>query len=117
MGVHLQHMKAKLKRNALFVAGLATFFWWAFEFAKHDSELRIIIPFGDDPYDAVSSFGALTSLLLAVVSLTQSYLPQWVGYRGCYIYVLRTQAAVAFCVLVTVAAEGVAMARHSYMWI
>src|ERR1700721_1023691 len=55
----LHSMQKTLKRNAILVSGLALFFWWAFGFAKHDPALRSIIPFGEDPYDAVSSFGVI----------------------------------------------------------
>jgi len=98
------------------VAASAAVFWWTFEFAKHDPVLRSIIPFGEDPYDSVSSFAVIASTLLALVSLVRSFFPQWVGRSGRRIYVLRAQAAVSFCILVTVAAEIVAMARHSSMW-
>lgn len=113
----MRHMKTTPRRNAFVVAALAVFFWWAFQFAKHDPRLRNIIPFGEDPYDAVSSFGAIAALLLALVSFARSYFPLWVGRSGHPIYVLRTQAAIPFCVLVTVAAELVAMVRHTSMWV
>jgi hypothetical protein len=109
-------MAAKLRRNAIIVSGLALLFAWAFEFAKHDPILRTIIPFGDDPYDAIGSFGFITSVLLALVSFVRAFLPGLVGRSGAAIYVLRAQAAVAFCVLVTVAADIVAMGRHPSMW-
>jgi hypothetical protein len=110
-------MKAAPRRNALFVAVLALAFCWVFEFFKHDPRLRNVIPFGEDPYDAVSSFAAIAVVLLAVVSLARSYFPRWVGRSRELIYVLRTQAAVPFCVLVTVVAEGVAMVRHPSRWV
>ena len=110
-------MQQTLKRNAVLVAGLAVFFWWAFSFAKHNPALRGIIPFGEDPYDSVSSFAVIASLLLALVSSARAFFPQRVGRSGQPIYTLRAQLAVPFCVLVTVAAEAVAMARHSSMWL
>jgi hypothetical protein len=113
----LQCMQISLKRNAVLVSGLAIFFCWSFEFAKHDPSLRSIIPFGDDPYDSVSSFGVITATLLALVSLTRAFFPQGVGRSGRPIYVLRAQLAVAFCILVTLAAEGIAMLRHTTLWV
>ncbi|HEY3988063.1 MAG TPA: hypothetical protein VGM02_02110 [Acidobacteriaceae bacterium] len=109
-------MAAKLRRNAIIVSGLTLLFAWAFDFAKHNPMLRTIIPFGDDPYDAIGSFGFITSVLLAPVSFVRAFLPRLVGQSGAAIYVLRAQAAVAFCVLVTVAADVVAMGRHPSMW-
>jgi hypothetical protein len=110
-------MQKTLKRNAILVSGLALFFWWAFGFAKHDPVLRGIIPFGGDPYDSVSSFGVIAATLLALVSATRAFLQRWVGRSGQPTYVLRAQVAVPFCVLVSVAAEAVAMARHTSMWL
>jgi hypothetical protein len=109
-------MAAKLRRNAIVVCGLALFFTWAFFFVKHDPMLRPVIPFGDDPYDAIGSFAVITSVLLSLTSFVRAFLPRLVGRSGAAIYVLRAQAAVAFCVLVTVAADIVAMSRHASMW-
>ncbi len=113
----MRHMKFTPRQNAFVVAALAVFFWWAFHFAKHDPKLRGIIPFGEDPYDAVSSFGAIAALLLALVCFLRLYFPLWVGHSEHPMYVLRTQAAIPFCVLVTVAAELVAMLRHTSTWV
>lgn len=110
-------MAAKLKRNAILVSGLALLFAWAFQFAKHGPSLRSIIPFGDDPYDAIGSFAFITVLLLALISLARAFLPRFAGRSGAPIYVLRAQAAIVFCILVTVAADLVAMGRHPSMWL
>jgi hypothetical protein len=110
-------MAAKLRRNAIIVAGLAVFFAWAFMVMKHDPALRAIIPFGDDPYDAIGSFAFITSPLLALASLARTFLPRLAARSGAALYTLRSQAAVVFCVLVTVASYIVAMARHPSMWI
>lgn len=110
-------MQANLRRNAVLVSALALFFWWGFMFAKHDSLLRPIIPFGEDPYDAVSSFGAIAAILLALLSIVRAFFPLWAGRGRSPIYVLRAQAAVPFCVLVTIAAEAVAMVRHVPEWV
>jgi hypothetical protein len=109
-------MAAKLRRNAILVSALALFFAWVFTFTKHDLTLRPIIPFGDDPYDAIGSFAFLTTPLLALASLARVFVPRLAGRSGAALYTLRSQAAVAFCVLVTVAADMVAMARHPSMW-
>lgn len=109
-------MAARLRRNAIIVCGLTLFFTWAFFFAKHDPALRSIIPFGDDPYDAVGSFAVIASVLLALTSFVRAFLPGLVGRSAAAIYVLRAQAAVAFCVLVTVTTDMVAMGRHPSMW-
>lgn len=109
-------MRDNLKINSLLVSGLAIFFWWAFGFAKHDPVLRNIIPFGEDPYDAVSSFAAIAAILLAFVSLARAFFPRIAGRSGRPIYVLRAQIAIPMCILVTLIAEAVAMGRHTSLW-
>lgn len=110
-------MENTFRRNAIMISGLAIFFWWAFGFAKHAPALRSIIPFGEDPYDSVSSFGVIAASLLALVSSVRAFFRLWVGRSGQPIYVFRAQIAVPLCILVTVAAESVAMARHTSMWL
>jgi hypothetical protein len=108
-----------LKRNALIVFGLAILFWWSFMFAKHDPHLRGIIPFSDDPYDAVGSFGIIVGILIALLSLVRAFRP----YRkqpptiAQYVYLLRSQEAVVLAVFLTLLADAVAMVRHPSQWV
>jgi hypothetical protein len=112
-------MPGILKRNAVIAFGLAVLFYWAFMFAKHDAAFRGIIPFGEDPYDAVGSFGIVVGAFIAIVSLVRAFRP----YRSPgptmaqTVYLLRSQAAVALTVCITLAADVVAMVRHPSMWI
>lgn len=113
----MSKMQRGLRRNSVLVAALAVFFWWAFELAKHGTMLRRIIPFGEDPYDAVSSYAVIAGFLLSLISLVRSYLPRWLDDHGHPVYTLRAQAAVPICVFVTVSVDLVAMARHTSMWL
>ncbi len=111
-------MPPTFKRNALFVFGLAGVFCWAFMLAKHDPSLRKIIPFGEDPYDAVGSFASIIGVLVAVISLVRAFRP----YReypssAQRVYLVRSQEAVVLAVLITLAADAIAMARHPTMWL
>lgn len=110
-------MPLRLKRNSLFAFVLALLFWGAFMFAKHDPVLRPIIPFGDDPYDAVGSFAVIVGLLIAVIALVRAFWP----YRDRpsdeqTVYLVRSQEAVALAVFVTLGADAIAMARHPALW-
>jgi hypothetical protein len=100
------------------VFGLANFFWWSFMFAKHDQHLRSIIPFGDDPYDAVGSFAAIVAMLAALLSLVRAFRP----YRNqaptnaqC-VYLMRSQETVVLAVLLTLLSDVIAMVRHPSLW-
>ena len=101
------------------VLGFALLFYSAFMFAKHSSGLRDVIPFGDDPYDAVGSFGAIIAVLLSVVSVVRAFrerrggAPRTEQFR----YLLRTQSAVALCAMITVLGDVVAMVRDPSRWI
>lgn len=111
-------MPVSLKRGSLLVLALAILFWWGFMFAKHDPLLGPIVPFGDDPYDAVGSFGIVAGVLLAVISLVRAFRPycQRAPTAAQEIFLVRSQASIAIAVLVTLVADAVALARHPAMW-
>jgi hypothetical protein len=112
-------MPKNLKRNAVIVCGLAALFYWSFMFAKHDPGLRSVIPFGEDPYDAVGSFGVVVGMIIALISLVRAFRPyhQSPPSTAQRVYLVRSQAAVVLGVLITLAADTVAMVRHPHMWI
>ena len=101
------------------VLGFALLFYSAFMFAKHSSGLRDVTPFGDDPYDAVGSFGAIIAVLLSVVSAVRAFrAPRGGAQRTEHRrYQLRTQSAVVLCVMITVLGDVVAMVRDPSRWI
>jgi predicted Na+-dependent transporter len=112
-------MPNALRGNAVIVFGLAALLCWSFMFAKHDPGLRSVIPFGEDPYDAVGSFGTIVGMLVAPVSLGRAFRPYHEAPPSTAqrVYLVRSQAAVVLVVLMTLAADTVAMARHPSMWI
>ncbi len=110
-------MPRSARRNAVIVGCLAAFFYWAYMFVKHNSYLRNMIPFGDDPYDAVGSFACVVGALLAFVSLLRAFYPYRSGPdQQQYLYLVRSQIAVALAVLITVAADATATARNPPRW-
>jgi hypothetical protein len=87
-------------------------------FAKHDPALRPIIPFGDDPYDAVGSFAVIGGALLAAISLLRAFRPRPAGVSAkAKLYLQRSEAAVVLTVYAMVASDGIAMARHPSGWL
>ncbi|HEX3111117.1 MAG TPA: hypothetical protein VHU41_18590 [Thermoanaerobaculia bacterium] len=112
-------MSASTKRNAIVVALLAVFFYWAFMFAKHAPALRNTIPFGVDPYDAVGSFAVIAAALIVPIALFRAFR----RYRAVpppaaqLAYCERTFVSIVALVFVTVASDVVAMARHAGSWI
>lgn len=67
-----------LRFPALVIVGLAVLYFIFFIFCKHDLTLGISNPFGEDPYDAVGSFGVQLSALascLIIIRLFRPYPP------------------------------------------
>jgi len=112
-------MPNNLRRNAVVLPGLVALFYWSFQFAKHDPALRDIIPFGEDPYDAIGSFAVLIAPLVALISVVRAFRPygEPAPSPSQLVYLARTQAAVVLPVEITLVADAVAMARHPGMWI
>lgn len=109
-------MKSRSLTNAVLVCGLALLFSYSFFLFKHDPAFRHIIPFGEDPYDAIGSLAFIAGSLLAATCLVRVLLPSFVGRSGAGVYVARTEAAIALCVLMTVSADIIAMLRHLSQW-
>lgn len=112
-------MPSRLKRDAVLVAVFAALFYWAFMFAKHDPVLGPIIPFGEDPYDAVGSFAVIAAMLVAVLALVRAFRPYGGGGPSAaqQAYLVRTLAAVGLMVLITAVADAVALARDPSHWV
>jgi hypothetical protein len=110
-------MPGVLKHNAVAVFALAALLCGVFMFAKHDPALRDVIPFGDDPYDAVGSFGVMVGGMIALLSLVRSFRTRPGASSAMQrLYLVRAQEAVVLTVFLTVAADAVAMSRHASMW-
>jgi hypothetical protein len=110
-------MPTILKRNAVIVVALAALFFWVFMFAKHDPALRDVIPFGEDPYDAVGSFAVMVGMLIALVSLVRAFRPYpEAPSKAQRMYLVRSQEAVVLAVFITLAADAISMARYPAIW-
>ncbi|AXC10601.1 hypothetical protein ACPOL_1253 [Acidisarcina polymorpha] len=111
-------MPKVLQRNAVIVFGLACLFYWLFMFAKHDPALLDVIPFGEDPYDAIGSFGVIVGILVALLSLFRAFRPYREAPSGKrQVYLIRSQEAVVLVVFITLGSDALSMGRHPSMWI
>lgn len=112
-------MRRRLEIHSLAILALVIAFDWFFEFAKHNAELKPIIPFGEDPYDAAGSYCLIVSTLLAALCFVRTLWSLAVkpasGPR--HTFLARTQLAIALGVLVTIVADAVALTRHASQWI
>lgn len=92
----------------------AVAFYALFMHMKHAQPLRSIIPFGDDPYDAIGSFAAISAVLLGVLGVARAVMSAHHGSRRHFL--LRTCCAVFLAALVAAMGDGVAMLRHPAAW-
>jgi len=113
-----QIMALKHKLTALAVLVLAVLFNQFFMFAKHDPSVAAIVPFADDPYDAIGSIALIVSALLAVLSLFRVFKRQRPEPPSVLskVFLARAQAAVPAGVLVALGADLIAMVRHQSLW-
>ena len=102
------------KLNSIFAICLAVAFLLFFQFTKHNPMLELIIPFGNDPYDAVGSIGIIIAGLLAVLAFIRSFYKILVERRR--IIIARTQFSVVAVILVTLMVDSIAMVKHIPMW-
>lgn len=112
-------MPIRLKLTALATTGLAACFYWFFMFTKHDPVVAPIVPFGEDPYDAMGSFCLIVTILLGLISVVRAFRPYKAGHvsPARVVYLLRTEAAIPLGVLITLAGDATAMIRHPDQWI
>ena len=93
--------------------GLTVFFFAA----KHRTPFARVMPFGQDPYDAVGSFGFQLALATAAISLLRGARRYGGGFPASQAaLVLRGSVAALLAVFVTIQADVVALARHPRAW-
>jgi hypothetical protein len=96
---------------------LALLFFVFFNASKHNPALSGIGVFTEDPYDAIGSFGIQLALLTALLSFVRILRPYPGGVNlGSVSLILRGDALTLLSILVTLAADGVAMLRFLPAW-
>lgn len=107
-----------LRLNTLVVLLLAGLFCCFFSYAKHDPLISSLIPFANDPYDSVASFGAIMCVLLGILALMRGFwLYRKLATAAQKIFLVRTQMAIVLAVLISIAGDATAMARHPSRWL
>ena len=111
-------MPKTIKLNSLLVLVLAIAFFIFFDQTKHLPLLADILPFGEDPYDAVGSFGIQLAFFAALLAMLRAFRP-YEGEPGQNQVglLLRTQGVSVLAVAVTLAADLVAMLRYRSAWL
>ncbi len=112
-------MPRRLKLNAFAVLILSALFYLFFEVSKHNPVLSAVNAFGDDPYDAIGSFGIQAAALLAVLSLVRAFRPYSTVTvsESRRVLLARTLMMSVLAVGITLVGDAIAMLRHSSVWI
>src|SRR5512142_1626651 len=107
-----------LKLNSILCLAFAALFSVFFMYLKHDPALSPIVPFGDDPYDAVGSFADEAVIAFSILAIIRAYWPTKGedAVRIRQLRLARTELAVPLAVLIAVASNLVAMVRHTALW-
>lgn len=111
-------MPERFKINSLIITTLAGMFYLFFMLSKHDPVLAAVNAFGEDPFDAIGSFGVQAAALLSLLSLIRAFRPRQteVGEEQ-KVFLLGTQICAVLAVAVTLVGDLVAMARYPRVWI
>lgn len=112
-------MLKKVLVNALLPLGLAAVFYGFFMFTKHDAALSALLPFANDPYDAIGSFGVESALILGLLALVRTvriYVRKGEVSPAREVFLLRAEMAVVLAVVLTLVGDVVAMLRHLSQW-
>ena len=109
-------MPAAFTRNTVLSALLTAAFYFYFQFSKHAPSLSDIIPFANDPYDALNP--ALIAPFILLLAFARTCLPHLEKSTArAQVLLARTQATIAIGVLMALIADLVAMVRHPQMWL
>lgn len=113
------HLSRVVKTNAGIVCVLALAFFAFFDVTKHDPLLAAINPFADDPYDAIGSFAVQAGIFLGLLSLLRAFRPFQAGAPSeeQRLFLLRAELAAVLAVVITLVGDGVALARHTSLWL
>ncbi|HZC78463.1 MAG TPA: hypothetical protein VE258_11985 [Ktedonobacterales bacterium] len=116
---HPTHLSRVFKSNAGIVFVLALAFFAFFDVTKHDPSLSAINPFAEDPYDAIGSFGVQAGIFLGLLALLRAVRPFQAGAPSeeQRLFLLRAELAAVLAVVITLVGDGVALARHTSLWL
>lgn len=111
--------RSRYLKTISFAVFIFTIFFLAFfDNSKRIPSLTLVNPFADDPYDAVGSFGVQLSFFAALLSLVRAFRPYTTKEIPPHqeLLILRGEAVALLSILVTLAADLVALLRYPTMW-
>ncbi len=103
------------KLNSFLAICSAIVFLLFFQFTKHNPIIAVILPFSNDPYDAIGSLGVIIAGLLSLLSIIRVFCRLNTDRQK--ILISRTQFTVAAAIFVTLTVDSIAIVRHIPMWL
>jgi hypothetical protein len=103
----------RLKLGSLLVVGISILFLAFFQYTKHAPGVGTANPFGEDPYDAVGSFGVLLAPLAALLGLVRAFrsYPQTQPDPDQLRTLLHSGTVALLAIAVTLAADALGLGR------
>jgi hypothetical protein len=115
MNLTANSQPTSLKSNSAVIIALIT----VFLITKHSLVALNVPPLRSDPCDAVGAFALITIIFIVITSLVRAFdrHPKSLSSALLPLYLLRSQQAVVLAVFITIAADVVALGRHTAMWV
>lgn len=109
---------ARHRLRALLILGIALLLFAFFDLAKHFPPLAAVVPFLEDPYDAVGSFATQLAIFAGLLALLRAFRPYAPGVipPAQVRLIFHAEAAVLLSVALTLLADILAMARYPAVW-
>ena len=106
--------------SAIAVLAVSVAFGLFFQFTKHNPALSAVNASGEDPYDAIGSFGVQAAAFFGLLSVGRSL--WWSRGDGQpssrqRLLILRAEMATVLAVVITLVGDVAAMLRHPTLWI
>lgn len=102
-------MQTKSLVSLILTLSLAVFFGFYFQFTKHNPTISRILPFDEDPFDAVGSFGFLLAGFTSILAIYRFLKRESEKQK-------KAEVVVVLSVLVSIFVNFVAMARYLDVW-
>jgi hypothetical protein len=109
---------SRVRSDALRFFLLAVLFYAFFDLSKHVNSVAEVNPFAEDPYDAVGSFAVQLALFLAFLTGLRTFrpYPHAIPIAEYQVLIARGRLLGASAIVLTLAGDIVAMARHVALW-
>lgn len=109
---------SKFRASAVILFLLAILFFLFFDISKQNEQFGPVNPFGEDPYDAISTFALQASLFFSLLAGFRAFRPYHGGQPSSdqVIFLVRAEIAASLTLLTALASDLAALARYPSLW-